>query len=132
MQRMLRNSAILLGMAALTLSSAALAADSAKFKIEKKIPIKGTGRWDYVTVDPDAHRVYLAHATHVTVLDTESGAVVGDIPDTPGVHGVAVASDLGIGFVSVGGAAKVLVFDLKTLKVQSQIEVGQNPDSILY
>jgi YVTN family beta-propeller protein len=134
MHRMLRNSAMFIGFVALAVSSAALGADDpgAQFKISKKLPLKGTGRWDYVTVDSDAHRVYLAHATHVTVMDSESGAVVGDIPDTPGVHGVAVAPDLGIGFVSVGGANKVVVFDLKTLKVQSSIETGQNPESIMY
>jgi YVTN family beta-propeller protein len=122
----------MLATAAVALTSAALAADGGKFKIEKKIALEGGGRWDYVTTDPEAHRVYLARATHVSVVDSQSGAVVGDIPDTPGVHGVAVASDLGIGFISEGGAAKVAVFDLKTLKVQSTIATGENPDSIVY
>jgi YVTN family beta-propeller protein len=132
MYRKLHNAASAFGLAALFLASTAVAADGPGFKISKKLPIEGAGRWDYVTVDSDAHRLYLAHATHVTVMDTDSGKVVGDIPNTPGVHGVAVAPDLGIGFVSVGGAAKVLVFDLKTLKVQSEIKTGDNPDSILY
>src|SRR3984893_15990070 len=134
MRRILRNSALIFSAAALTLIPSALRAgdDGDKFKIGNKIPLEGGGRWDYVTVDPEAHRVYIARATHVTVLDSESGAVVGDIPDTPGVHGVAVAPDLGIGFISEGGAAKVAVFDLKTLKVESQIATGENPDSILY
>ena len=98
----------------------------------KRIPLEGGGRWDYISADSDSHRVYIARATHVSVLDSETGAVIGDIPDTPGVHGVAVAGDLGIGFISVGQANKVAVFDLKTLKVTSEIETGQNPDSILY
>jgi YVTN family beta-propeller protein len=134
MHRFLRNSALLFSAVALTLVPRALRAgdDGGKFKILKKIPLEGGGRWDYVTVDPEAHRVYVARSTHVTVLDSETGAVVDDIPDTPGVHGVAVAPDLGIGFVSQGGAAKVAVFDLKTLKVESQIATGENPDSILY
>src|ERR1700737_2913049 len=134
MRRLLRNSALIFSAAALTLAPSALRAgdDGGKFKIAKKLPLEGGGRWDYVTVDPDAHRVYIGRATHVTVLDSETGAVVGDIPDTPGVHGVAVAPDLGIGFISEGGAAKVAVFDLKTLKVESQIATGENPDSILY
>ena len=134
MHRFLRNSALIFSAAAIALTPSALRAgdDGGKFKIVKKIPLEGGGRWDYVTVDPEAHRVYIARATHVTVLDSESGAVVGDIPDTPGVHGVAVAPDLGIGFISQGGAAKVAVFDLKTLKVESQIATGENPDSILY
>src|ERR1700730_12677573 len=134
MHRFLRNWALILSAAAIALTPSALRAgdDSGRFKIAKKNPLEGGGRWDYVSVDPDAHRVYIARPTHVTVLDAETGAVVGDIPDTPGVHGVAVAPDLGIGFVSEGGAAKVAVFDLKTLKVESQIVTGDNPDSILY
>ena len=134
MHRLLRNSALIFSAAALTLAPSALRAgdDGGKFKIVKNIPLEGGGRWDYVTVDPEAHRVYIARATHVTVLDSESGAVVGDVPDTPGVHGVAVAPDLGIGFISQGGAAKVAVFDLKTLKIEIQIATGENPDSILY
>ncbi|HEX3544515.1 MAG TPA: YncE family protein [Candidatus Acidoferrum sp.] len=134
MHRFFRNSALIFSVAAVALTPSALRAgdDGGKFKIAKKLPLEGGGRWDYVTVDSDAHRVYIARATHVTVLDSESGAVVGDIPDTPGVHGVAVAPDLGIGFISEGGAAKVAVFDLKSLKVESTIATGENPDSILY
>src|ERR1700704_580601 len=133
MRRLSCKSALILLVAALALASDALGADSpGKLKVVKKLPLQGAGRWDYVTADPEAHRVYIARATHVSVLDSESGAVVGDIPDTPGVHGVAVAPDLGIGFISEGGAAKVAVFDLKTLKVESQIPTGENPDSILY
>src|SRR6202162_1536343 len=134
MHRLLRNSSLFLSIAALVLASSALGAEGegGKHQIVKKLPLEGGGRWDYVTVDPESHRVYIARATHVSVLDSESGAVVGDIPDTPGVHGLAIADDLGIGFISEGQANKVSVFDLKTLKVTSQIETGQNPDSILY
>ncbi len=134
MHRLLRNSALIFSAATLILIPSASRAgdDGGKFKVEKKIPLEGGGRWDYIVTDPDNHRVYVARATHVTVLDSETGAVVGDIPDTPGVHGVAVAPDLGIGFISEGGAAKVAVFNLKTLKVDSQIATGENPDSILY
>src|ERR1700730_8229300 len=73
------------------------------FQVLKKLPLEGAGRWDYVTVDPDNHRVYVARSTHVSVVDSESGEVVGDLSDTKGVHGVAVAPDLGLGFISVGG-----------------------------
>lgn len=134
MLRFLRNSALIFSATALALVPSALRAgeNGGKFKILKKLPLEGGGRWDYVTTDPEAHRVYIARSTHVTVLDSESGAVVGDIPDTPGVHGVALAPDLGIGFISEGGAAKVAVFDLKSLKVESTIATGENPDSIVY
>jgi len=110
---LLRKSALILSVALTAMASSALCAEGGKYKIEKKLPLQGAGRWDYVTTDPEAHRVYIARATPVSVLDSETGAVVGDIPDTPGVHGVAVAPDLGIGFISEGGAAKVAVFDLK-------------------
>jgi YVTN family beta-propeller protein len=134
MHQLVRNSALVICTVALALTFEAFGADGTggEFKVVKQLPLEGAGRWDYVTADPDSHRVYIARATHVSVLDSESGAVIGDIPDTPGVHGVALAPDLGIGFVSVGGANKVFVFDLKTLKVESQIETGQSPDSILY
>jgi YVTN family beta-propeller protein len=134
MYRLLRISSLFLSIAAIALTSNPLGAEGegSKYKIVKKLPLEGAGRWDYVTVDPESHRVYIARATHVSVLDSDTGTVVGDIPDTPGVHGVAVASDLGIGFISEGGAGKVAVFDLKTFKVQSTIATGENPDSILY
>jgi YVTN family beta-propeller protein len=134
MHRLLRTYSLIASIAAASLAPVMFGAGSngGKLQIVKKLPLEGAGRWDYVTADPDNHRVYIARATHVTVLDSETGAVVGDIADTPGVHGVAVAPDLGIGFISEGGAAKVAVFDLKTLKVESQIATGENPDSILY
>src|ERR1700716_255173 len=134
MHRLLRTYSLIVSIAAASLAPVMFGAGSngGKLQIVKKLPLEGAGRWDYVTADPDNHRVYIGRATHVTVLDSETGAVVGDIPDTPGVHGVAVAPDLGIGFISVGGAAKVMVFDLKTLKVLSEIKTGENPDSILY
>ena len=134
MRRVLRNTALVICCLALASALVTFAADapSGNFKVVKRVPLEGGGRWDYITADSDSHRVYIARSTHVSVLDSETGAVVGDIPDTPGVHGVAVAGDLGIGFISEGQANKVAVFDLKTLKVLSQIETGQNPDSILY
>jgi YVTN family beta-propeller protein len=132
MHRSLRNSMLFLMLLALTLGSSVHGAETGNLKILKKLPLEGGARWDYVTVDPDAHRLYIARTDHVTVVDTESGSVVGDIPDTPGVHGVAVAPDLGVGFISEGKAAKVAVFDLNTMKVQSTIATGENPDSIMY
>src|ERR1700682_358061 len=72
------------------------------YHVIKPIPIGGNGRWDYCVVDSAARRVYVSHGTHVVVLDADSGAVVGDIPNTPGVHGIALATDLGGGFISAG------------------------------
>jgi YVTN family beta-propeller protein len=107
-------------------------ANASQFKIVKKLPLEGSGRWDYLLVDGDSRRLYMSRATHFSVLDADSGAVVGDIPDTPGAHGVALATDYGIGFTSNGGENKVSVFDLKTLKVLTKIDTGGNPDSIVY
>src|SRR5262249_902267 len=94
--------------------------------------IGGEGGWDYRTVDSAAHRLYVSHATHVVVVDTEGGKVVGDIPDTPGVHGIAIAPDINRGFVSNGRGNNVTIFDLKTLAAISKVTTGENPDSIRY
>jgi len=98
----------------------------------QKLTLGGDGRWDYLVVDPDANRLYVARATRFMVVNTDTGALVGEIADTPGAHGVALAPDLGIGFTSNGLENRTTVFDLKTLKVAKKIETGQNPDAILY
>src|SRR5471032_170687 len=97
-----------------------------------EIMIGGDGGWDYLTADSTARRLYVSHATHVVVVDLDSGKVVGDIPDTPGVHGIALAPQLNRGFVSNGRTNNVTIFDLKTLKAISQVATGMNPDSIRY
>jgi YVTN family beta-propeller protein len=118
---------------AATMSKPLLAGSSSQqFNVTEKIPLEGGGRWDYLTVDPEAHRLYMSRTTHVAVIDTNSNKVVGDIPNTQGVHGIALAPDLGLGFVSDGGANQVTVFDLKTLKTVTTLPAGKNPDSILY
>ena len=102
------------------------------WKILKEIKIGGDGGWDYLTMDKDARRLYVSHATHVVVVDPDAGKVVGDIPDTPGVHGIALAPGLNRGFVSNGRGNNVTIFDMKTLKMISQVATGQNPDSIRF
>ena len=87
---------------------------------------------DYLTADAVARRLYISRATHVMVLDLDSGKTVGDIGDTPGVHGIALAPELGRGFTSNGREGTVSVFDLKTLAAGSKVKVGENPDAILY
>ena len=103
-----------------------------QYHLLTKIAVGGEGGWDYLSVDSDAHRLYVTRGTHVMVIDTKENKLVGDIPNTPGVHGVAVAPKLGKGFVSNGRENTVLIFDLKTLKEIQRVPVGQNPDAILY
>ena len=98
----------------------------------KEIAIGGEGGWDYLIVDSTAHRVYVSHATKIVVADTLTGKVVGEIPDLPGVHGMAIASDLGRGFTSNGRANTSTIIDLKTLMPLGRVTTGANPDSIRY
>ena len=112
--------------------SRSLRAASGGYHVTKTLPVGGDEGWDYVAVDSEARRVYVSHGTHVVVLDADSGAAVGDIPDTQGVHGIAIASDLGRGFTSNGRANTVTIFDLKTLKTLSSVKAGTNPDAIVY
>jgi len=102
------------------------------YHVLRRMPVGGDGSWDYLRVDPDAHRIYVSRSTHMMVVDEVSGKVVGDIPDTKGIHGVALAFDLGKGYTSNGGSDSVSVVDLKTLKTLSEIKIaGGNPDSII-
>jgi DNA-binding beta-propeller fold protein YncE len=102
------------------------------YKFLKTIPIGGDGGWDYLTIDSAARRLYIAHATKIVVVDLESDKIAGEIPDTPGVHGFAIAPELGRGFSSNGSESRVGVVDLKTLKPVAKVETGENPDAILY
>src|ERR1700757_4427306 len=102
------------------------------WKILKEIKIGGEGGWDYLTMDSAARRLYVSHNTHVVVVDPDAGKVVGDIPDTPGVHGIALAPALGRGFVSNGRGNNVTIFDVKTLKAISQVAPGMNTDGIVF
>jgi DNA-binding beta-propeller fold protein YncE len=102
------------------------------FALIKKIPIPGQGSWDYLSVDEGARRLYVSHGTQVEVLDLDSGAVVGKIEDTPGVHGIAVAHDIGRGFITNGQKSTVTIFDLKTLQKISDVPTGKKPDAIIY
>src|SRR5262245_36067303 len=118
-----------LGIAA---SAALVSAAATGYHITSEIKIGGEGGWDYLTVDSAARRLYVSHATHVAVVDLDSGKVVGDIPDTLGVHGIAIAAELNRGFISNGRGNTVTIFDLKTLKTLGTVATGENPDDICY
>ena len=107
-------------------------ASAADYHITKKIPIPGQGSWDYLAVDEAARRLYVSHGTQVEVLDVDSGTVVGNIPNTPGVHGIAIAPELGRGFVSNGQSSTVTIFDLKMLKRIADVATGKKPDAIIF
>ena len=94
--------------------------------------VGGEGGWDILTVDPDTHRLYYGRGTRMQVLDLETGKVIGEIPDLPGIHGVALAPGLNRGFTSNGRDSSVTIFDLKTLAVLGRVPVGRNPDAIIY
>jgi DNA-binding beta-propeller fold protein YncE len=111
---------------------AASAQSGARYHVVEKIPVAGQGGWDYLAVDEGARRLYVSHGNQVEVLDVDSGAIVGKITNTLGVHGIAVAPGLGRGFVSNGQASSVTIFDLKTLKTISEVSVGKKPDAIIY
>ena len=102
------------------------------YHLIKEVRLGGEGGWDYLTFDAKGKRLFISRSTHVMVVDADTGAVVGDIPGTEGVHGIALVPDLGKGYTSNGRANTVTVFDLKTLKVLKQVPVGQNPDAIIY
>ncbi len=102
------------------------------YHITKRTVLGGEGGWDYLTVDSKARRVYISHSTHVMVVDADSYNVVGDIPNTNGVHGIAIVTETNKGFTSNGRDNTVTVFDLKTLKTLSTVPVGRNPDAIIF
>jgi DNA-binding beta-propeller fold protein YncE len=116
-----------------SLAALALAAAGPGYHVTTTYKVGGEGGWDYLTTDPDARRIYISRATHVIVLDADSGKNAGDIPDTPGVHGIALAPELGRGFTSNGREGTVSIFDIKTLApAGGKVKVGDNPDAILY
>lgn len=97
-----------------------------------EISIGGEGGWDYLSVDAASHRLYVSHATKVVVIDTRTNAIVGEITDTPGVHGIALAPEMGRGFVSNGRENNISVVELATLKTLAKVATQQNPDAILF
>jgi len=102
------------------------------YHLIKKLELGGSGGWDYLYVDSEARRLYVSRSSHVVVVDVDSGKVIGDIPNTNGVHGIAIASEFGRGFTSNGRVSSVTIFDLKTFQPIDSVKVEKNPDAILY
>ena len=124
----MKNSLTLL----LSLAALAVARADSQYHLLKEIPVGGDGGWDYLSVDSAAHQLYVSHATKVVVIDVDTDTIIGEITNTPGVHGLAPAPDLGRGFVSCGREDKCAIVDLKTLQTISKVETEKNPDGMLY
>jgi DNA-binding beta-propeller fold protein YncE len=112
--------------------AALLVQGETNYKLVGRYPVPGVGGFDYVMLDNSTRRLYVSHATQVDVVDADTGKVVGTIPDTPGVHGVAIASAFKHGFTSNGRENKVSMFDPATLQLIKKIDVGKGPDGIYY
>jgi YVTN family beta-propeller protein len=116
---------------ALTAPASLRAADG-PYHLLKEIAVGGPSSCDYISVDEAGRRLYASHGTEVVVIDIDSDTVVGKIPNTPRVHGLAVAHDLGRGVASNGGENKASVVDLKTLETITKLDTEKNPDGMLY
>jgi DNA-binding beta-propeller fold protein YncE len=114
-----------------SLAVAACRADG-PYHFIKEIPVGGDGGWDYLTMDSASQRLYVSHGTKVVVIDLAKDQVAGEITNTPGVHGIAIAHDLGLGVTSNGREDKAGIVDLKTLQTLSKVDTGKNPDGMLY
>ncbi|PYX39535.1 MAG: YVTN family beta-propeller domain-containing protein [Acidobacteria bacterium] len=110
----------------------AIAASAPGYHVVKTYKLGGDGGWDYLTLDPASRHLYISRSTRVMVIEADSGKSVGEIADTPGVHGIALAADLDRGFTSNGREGTVSIFDPKTLKTSAKVKVGKNPDGIIY
>lgn len=114
------------------LASSVTAQSTPGYHLLKTYKLGGEGGWDYLTFDNSTRYLYISRATHVVVIDVDTGKEVGEITDTPGVHGIALAPELGRGFTSNGREGTVSIFDLKSFKTLSKVKAGENPDAILY
>jgi len=115
------------------LATASVFAAEEGYKLLKTAPVPGDGGWDYLICDDMGRRVYISHGNQVDVIDADTYEVKGTIADTKGVHGIAIATDLGRGFTSNGRSDSVTVFDLKTLKpIGDPVKTDKGPDCIIY
>ena len=118
--------------AALIMSSSCVIAQS-NYRAGNKIHVEGDGGWDYLNVDEINGRIFVSHGTVAQAIDIKTGKLAGTLPDTKGIHGIAIANDLNKGFTSNGRDSSVTIFNLKTFEVITKINVtGRNPDAILY
>jgi YVTN family beta-propeller protein len=132
MKTILKPLIVLLVSTVISLPAHVWAQKATGFHVITDFPIHSTGGWDYITVDGATKRVYASHGMQVNILDAATGDSLGYIPDTKGVHGIAIASDFNKGYTSNGRGNNITVFDLKTNQVLKQVNAGTNPDAIFY
>jgi DNA-binding beta-propeller fold protein YncE len=111
---------------------ACLQGQGAGYAVTKQYHEGGEGFWDYLTFDTTSHRLFITRGTHVMVINPDNGEVIGDVPNTPGAHGVALAPELGRGFVTASGDSTMHIFDFKTLQPTGTIRTEAGPDAIAY
>jgi DNA-binding beta-propeller fold protein YncE len=116
----------------LSLLSAVAIAAPPGYRVTARLPVAGPTRWDYVFVDQGAHRLYVAHGTQTDIIDTTNDALIGQLADTHGVHGIAIADEFGVAFTSDGADDEIGVYDVATFKRLRSIKAGSNPDAIVY
>jgi DNA-binding beta-propeller fold protein YncE len=102
------------------------------YQLAKKIKLGGSGGWDYLEVDPATHRLFISRGNHVIVVDPDSGKILGDIPNVPGVHGIAIADEFNKGFITNGKAGDATMFDLTSLAVSGSIKTDKDSDGTIY
>jgi len=118
--------------AAIHLPAAPQAAGGSGYHLIKKVKLGGTGGWDYIEVDPATHRLFISRGTHVIAVDPEQGKIIGDIPDTQGVHGIAFANEFNKGFTTNGRTSDSTMFDLTSLKVLGNVKTDKDSDAVIY
>jgi DNA-binding beta-propeller fold protein YncE len=106
--------------------------DSSGYHLVKKVALGGIGGWDYLEVDPATHRLFISRGTHVIVVDPDQGKIIGDIPDTQGVHGIALADEFNKGFTTNGRTSDSTVFDLDSLKILGNTKTDKDSDAVIY
>lgn len=102
------------------------------YHLVKKVKLGGPGGWDYLEVDPATHRLFISRGTHVIVVDPDQGKIIGDIPNTQGVHGIAMADEFNRGFTTNGGTSDSTIFDLTSLKVLRTTKTDKDSDAVIY
>src|SRR5271169_6374319 len=112
--------------------SAPQASGSSGYHLVKKMKLGGTGGWDYLEVDPATHRLFISRGSHVIVVDPDQGKIVGDIPDTQGVHGIAMADEFNKGFTTNGRTSDSTMFDLTSLNPLGNIKTDKDSDAVIY